>query len=169
MDDPLVVRVGDGVRHRQHVGHESQALLESARLVDQVSQRTAGHHLHGVERLAAGPAARLVDGHDAGMLEARRDQRLAHEARLEGRAVAEQQLLEGDRPVQAPIVSVDDAAEAAPRVLSAPRVVRGIDGLQLGGVDGGARRFRSGPASFRGREGAWLLWVRLACHGSARF
>ena len=104
----------------------SRSASERDCLIDLI-ERAARHQLHGVERLARGPAAGLVDGHDRRMLQARRDQRLADEAARRLGAAGDE-LLDRDRAAEAAVVRAEDAAEAAARELVAHVVA--IDGHQ---------------------------------------
>src|SRR5262249_26024458 len=74
VDDVAVVCVGDGVGHGDDVMKEAEALLDGGSFDDQLAERAARDQLHRIERRAVGPAAGLVNGDDARVLEARGDQ-----------------------------------------------------------------------------------------------
>src|SRR5262249_48158426 len=113
----------------------------------------AGDELHGVERRAVGPAAGFIDRDDAGMLEARGDQRLAQEADLAD-VIARDQLLDGDVASEVDVVRARHAAQATAAVLAEDVVALGVAGLAAGhgGGRGGGRRagYRRRVAGARG-------------------
>ena len=119
VDDALAVRVGHRLGDGDDVGQERQAIGERLGLLHDLVERAARHQLHGVERLARGPAAGFVDGDDRRMLQARGDQRLADEA-ARGFGADADELLDGDvgRPRRRSCAR-KDAADAAARELVA--------------------------------------------------
>jgi hypothetical protein len=112
VDDLLAVRIGDRLRRGEHVRQQAQPLVEGAPLADQLGERAPRHQLHRVERVAGGPAPRLVDRHDRRVLQPRRQQRLAHEPLLLRRA-PDQQLLDRHRPIEAAVAGPQHPADAA--------------------------------------------------------
>ena len=117
VDDPLAVRVRDRVARGGEARNDREPVLELRRLGDHLVERPARHQLHREERLAGRPAAGLVDRHDAGVLQARGDQRLALEPRdlVAGRI----EQLTSARPAAEPaILGGDDLAHAAARDLA---------------------------------------------------
>ena len=82
MDHAFAVRVADGVGDRDHMRQQRQPVAQRAALGEQLLERAALDELHHVVRIAIRPAAGLVDGDDAGVLEPSRDQRLANEPRF---------------------------------------------------------------------------------------
>ncbi|MCY1061701.1 hypothetical protein [Nannocystis sp. SCPEA4] len=143
MDDLLAVRVGDGLGGGEDVRQQGQPLGERFAAGDQVGERTARDQLHGVERLALGPARGLVDRHDGGVLQPRGEQRLSHEALLLP-FVPHQQLLDRHRPVEPAVLRLRDAADAAlgDLVADAVGVARdaGQEARELGQSRGRGRR-----------------------------
>jgi hypothetical protein len=137
VDDLLAVGVGDGVGDRDDVRDQRHPLAHAVGRLDQRLERPASDQLHGVEGRAVGPASGLMDRDDAGVLEARGDQRLAEEAGL-GRRAAVQQLLDGDRPAELEVAGPHHAAEAAAAVL--------LDHLVAGLIALLQRRRRAGLA-----------------------
>ena len=97
MEYAAAVRVGDGVTH---VDEPAEQLAQSERplrgkaagdvglvkAVDGLLQAVASDEAHGVEGASVGVGAQAVDRHDARMLQAAGDLRLAEEAGLVGRA-----------------------------------------------------------------------------------
>jgi hypothetical protein len=155
VDDLAAVRVGDRVGHGDHVVQEIDALLDGGALADQVAQRPAGHQLHRVERRAVGPAAGLVHGDDAGVLEPRGDQDLALEPRLVDVA-ARQQLLDRDVAAELAIVGARHPAEAAAAVLAEELVALAV----------ALRDLRRRPRAIRADLAARANWLadRRATH-----
>ena len=96
VDDPLVVRVGDRLGGGDHVRQQRQPVGERVGVADHARQRLPEDQLHHEERLAARPEAGVVDGHDARVLQARRELHLALEAGGE-RGVLHAQHLDRDR------------------------------------------------------------------------
>ena len=119
------VRVCHGVGHRDHVVQEGDALLGGLARDDQVAQRSARDQLHRVERRPVGPAPGLVHRHDARVLEARGDQRLAQEADLVDVA-ARDQLLDRDVAPEVAVVRAEHPAQAAAAVLAEDHVALGV-------------------------------------------
>ena len=60
MDDALAVRVRHRVGDREHARQQREPVLERLRVAIDVVERAPGDELHGVERLAGRPLARLV-------------------------------------------------------------------------------------------------------------
>jgi hypothetical protein len=77
--DAARVRECDGVTCGEHVRDQRESRLEL--VFDQLVERTAVDPAHHVERRAVGGATRVVNRHDTGMLELRRDPRFTLEAR----------------------------------------------------------------------------------------
>ena len=69
MDHAAVVRVRHRLGEVHEVRHEAQAIVEIAASLDDLLERLPLHEAHRVERLAVGPAPRLVDRDDAGVLQ----------------------------------------------------------------------------------------------------
>ena len=133
VDHAFAVRVADGVGDRDQVAEQTEPLGQRRLRREQLLERAALDQLHHVVRRAVRPAPCFVDRHDAGMLEARRDQRLAHEPRLVPLILA-QQLLHRDGAAEPAIDRAHDPAEAAACVLGDVLVPLGVidrDGLRI--------------------------------------
>jgi hypothetical protein len=181
VDDVVVVRVGHGIGHGDHVVEEADALRDGRSVGDELAQRTAGDELHRVERRAVGPATGFVNGDDAGMLEARGDQGFAQEARFVDVAMRKQ-LLDGHVASELAVVSARDAAEAAAAVLRDDLVAVGV--AELGGGNGARSRLLCGAglrcwagcAGVRGvggrqevrRLGRREVWGTIGLHGGGQ-
>jgi hypothetical protein len=137
MDHALAVRVADRVRDRDHVREQRDPIAQAVVLRHQLLERAALDELHHVVRIAVGPTTGLVNRHDAGVLEPRGDQRLAHEPRLV-RVVAAEQLLYRDRAAEPAIDRAHDPSQSAARVLCdllvALRVVHRQHRIRIGVV-----------------------------------
>src|ERR1043166_6067626 len=89
VNDVAAVGVGNSVGHGDDMVEQTNSLIDSAALEDQVAQRATSDQLHGVEWGAVGPAAGLIDRDDARVLEACGDQSLAEEAEFADVAAGE--------------------------------------------------------------------------------
>jgi hypothetical protein len=143
--DALGVSVRDGVCHRDEVRQQGEPRLEARTASNERIERAALDELHGVERQAVGPEAGLVDGDDGGVLEARRDERLAHEPPARARTGLGVQLLHRHHSAEPPVAGQQDATHPAPGELPLETVVIGADldeacrigGRPTGGHGGG--------------------------------
>jgi hypothetical protein len=164
VDDALTVGERDRLGRRDHRRQEREPLDQGRRLVDRRAQRAAVDHAHRVERRAVGPPADLVDRHDAGVLQAGREPRLALEPRRQRRRALEQLLHRHVAP-DPQIARRHDAAHAAARHLQAELVVARVHLRQrdvIAGLVAGRRRAVGAPAARALRQvAAELIALRL--------
>jgi hypothetical protein len=137
---------------------------ERGALTDGLVERRAADEAHGIERLAVGPLARLVDAHDRGVIQPRRQAGLVLEAAVEmgvGHRVARhpvdargrQELLDGHRAPEPPIPRSEGPPHPALSMgeLLPLAVEAAVDDRQLGQV-------RARRARLDGR--GWILFRR---------
>jgi hypothetical protein len=154
VDDALAVRIRDRIGDGDDVVEHADPLVDRRARREQVAQRTAGDELHGIERGAVGPTTRLVDRHDARVLEARRDQCFAQKANLAEIATREQ-LLDRDLAAEIAVVGAEHAADAAAAMLAEDLVA-----IRVADRNRGALAGRSGRAGQRRLAGVGLHRVR---------
>src|SRR5262249_39510871 len=152
MDHAFAVRVADRVGDRDHVRQHLEPFAQRLALDDELLERAPLDELHHVIRIAVRPAPRLVHRDDAGGLEARGDQCLAHEARFV-RVAGAKQLLHRDRAAEPLVDRTDHATQPAARVLGdllvALRVVDRRGRLPLLGLGHRRRAGREGLRAVR--------------------
>ena len=102
VDHPLAMGVRERVGDGEHVRDEREPRIEIRGLVDHHVERPTLDELHREERFAGRPPPDLVDRDDRGVLEVRRDQRLAREPQRRILRV-DQHLLDRDHPTAAQI------------------------------------------------------------------
>lgn len=125
--------------------------------LEHVPQGAAAHEAHRVGQLPRGGTQHVVDGDDAGVVEARRQRGLVEEASLAGVAAAPQ-ALEGHLALQARVPGDEDLAHAA---LAEARQ----DPVALGLVVGGRARCAAVTAGGLRERGPAAVVVRVV-HGS---
>jgi hypothetical protein len=148
VDHAARVRVADRLAHRLHLGDQREPLGERLRGAQDLEERAPLDQLHGVERLARGPAAGLVDRDDPRVLQARGDQRLAHEARLLAGA---EELLDRHLAPEARVLGAHDLPDAAATDLAGALVDRRVDDGERGddGLHRGELEIRLGGGGHR--------------------
>ena len=164
MDDPLIVRVRDGLGGGDHLRQQRQPIGARVGVLDRARQRLAEHQLHHQERLAAGPEPGVVDGDHARVLQARRQLHLALEADRE-RGVLRAQHLDRDRAAEPQIAPGEHAAHAAVADLAVEHVAIGGRGARRGARRARARSRPSLSSAVTGvaPAGAGLPFVPLLC------
>jgi hypothetical protein len=155
VDDAVLVRVGEGLRHLPRNGHQGRRLQAPA--LEHLGERPAPHVLHrdvGDIRPVALPFPHVVDDGHVGMVEGRGDPGLAQETsgRLGVTRVLAGQHLQGDEAVQARVLGQPDLAHRAGAERLPEDVVRdrlrGHGSPHYGAAPGGASA-RGGQAQGR--------------------
>jgi hypothetical protein len=111
VDHALLVSECESLGHRDDVGQEPEA-LPPRRHRDHGVEGAPSHELHHQERLLVGPAARLVEGNHAWMLQAACDASLAREASAH-RRVGVKHRLQGHRPAVPAVPGLEHPPHAA--------------------------------------------------------
>src|SRR5438094_131867 len=117
MDDSQSMRIRHCVGHRDDIREQRDSLIERWPLGNEISQRTAGDHLHRVERFSLWPLPGLVNRHDRWMLQARGQPGLAYESPSMIRVVRNE-FLDRHDATEPLIVREQNSTEAAARVLA---------------------------------------------------
>ena len=111
MDDPVGMRERHGLAHPQE---EAQALRERREVSEGRIETLPPDELHRVEGAAVRQPARVVDGHEAGVLEPGEDPRFREKRFGRGLAVERHvHDLERETPLQHLVLDFEDGAHAA--------------------------------------------------------
>ena len=165
VDDAVAVGVSDGVCGGDHLREQGEAGGEALAGGDALLERAALDELHAQEGAAELVAAEVVEGDDAGVLQAGGDRGLAGEA-LDGGGVEAQELLDGDRAAELAVLGAADGTEAAAREHLGEAVAAGGRGLGAGGLPRGLGAVPGGVGGLeRLGGGGGVRDVGLGGHG----